>query len=538
MVEKQTIIHMYRTRGYSKRAIAKELDISRKTVYKILFEYESSLSDTDPESSLEAVLTTVSRYNSNNRQRRVITGTLKELIDECLEKNSRKRAMGLKKQCMLKKDIHEYVLTKGFSVSYPSICKYITGLEKQKSGHESRQAFIRGYYPAGESCEFDWGEVKLYLSGKLQRFHLAVFTLNHSNGRYAWLFRHQNQLAFMESHRNFFRQVKGVPAIMVYDNMRVAIREFAGDEKKPTDSLLRMSNFYRFNYRFCNIRAGWEKGHVERSVEFVRRKAFSINLHYDSIEDAQKHLLATCEKMNQQAGSVSTANKAEDFKADLAALQPHVNEMGCFQLDSYKVDKWSTICMKTSHYSVPDSLVGQMVTVKMYSEKLVILDSNNNKVAVHERIYGAGGWSVKLEHYLKTLSRKTGAVEGSLAIKQMPEKIQTLFNRHFTDKAKDFVFLVQYARDNGFTDTDIILSYEALKKRGVIKISADQIKAMMHAGSETQRQQTPLEPILLPELKAGESTHIEDASMQILLDLSRMMEGENNNKSNDYSLTN
>ncbi|WP_296946630.1 helix-turn-helix domain-containing protein [uncultured Dysgonomonas sp.] len=30
MVEKQTIIHMYRTVGYSKRAIARQLDISRK----------------------------------------------------------------------------------------------------------------------------------------------------------------------------------------------------------------------------------------------------------------------------------------------------------------------------------------------------------------------------------------------------------------------------------------------------------------------------------------------------------------------------
>jgi transposase len=52
MVKKQTLIHMYRTRGYSKRAIAKELDISRKTVHKVLSEYESSLSSTDAESSL------------------------------------------------------------------------------------------------------------------------------------------------------------------------------------------------------------------------------------------------------------------------------------------------------------------------------------------------------------------------------------------------------------------------------------------------------------------------------------------------------
>ncbi len=55
------------------------------------------------------------------------------------------------------------------------------------------------------------------------------------------------------------------------------------------------------------------------------------------------------------------------------------------------------------------------------SEKLVIL-YNNDKVAVHERICsGAKRWSVKLEHYLTTLGRKPGALNASLALKQMPE---------------------------------------------------------------------------------------------------------------------
>lgn len=84
---------------------------------------------------------------------------------------------------------------------------------------------------------------------------------------------------------------------------RVAIKEFAGVEKKPTDALLRMSNFYRFHYRFCNIRAGWEKEYVERSVEYVRRKAFSMNLYFENPEDAGRHLLATCEKINTRSVS-------------------------------------------------------------------------------------------------------------------------------------------------------------------------------------------------------------------------------------------
>lgn len=527
MVEKQTIIHMYRTCGYSKRAIARALDISRKTVHKIISEYEASLRSSDPESSLESVLTIARSYNSSTRGRRVIVGSLKELIDDCLEKNAHKRAMGLKKQCMQKKDIYEHLLEKGFRVSYASVCKYISSLEEiKKESGRSREAFIRGYYPPGESCEFDWGEVKLYISGKLLRLYMAVFTLNHSNGRYAWLFRHQNSLAFMESHRNFFRQVRGVPSLLVYDNMRVAIKEFAGVEKKPTDTLLRMSNFYRFNYRFCNVRAGWEKGHVERSVEYVRRKAFSFTMQFTSIHQAQQHLLGTCEKINGHPGSISTADKKENFAADLAALHPCINEMGCFELADYKVDKWSTISMKAVHYSVPDTLVGKIVTVKIYSEKLVILHGEN-KVAVHERIYTPGEWSVKLEHYLTTMGRKPGALDGSLALRQMPVKIQSLFNKHFTGKAKDFVLLLQYAADNNFTHNDMIEACGVLYRRGIRNVSADQIKAMMHANTE-QTDNLSTE-ISLPAIRQEDSAGIEDGAMKILLDLSKMMETENDN---------
>lgn len=103
--------------------------------------------------------------------------------------------MGLKKQCMRGKDIYELLLEKGFQISYPSVCKYIASFARYKEEAKSKEAFIRGYYPPGESCEFDWGEVKLYLDGKLQRLYIAVFTLSHSNGRYAWLFRHQESLA-------------------------------------------------------------------------------------------------------------------------------------------------------------------------------------------------------------------------------------------------------------------------------------------------------------------------------------------------------
>ena len=58
----------------------------------------------------------------------------------------------------------------------------------------------------------------------------------------AYLFRHQDNLTFMESHHNFFHDVHGVPHTMVYDNMKVAVI-LKPDGKLPTGSLTRMCTF-------------------------------------------------------------------------------------------------------------------------------------------------------------------------------------------------------------------------------------------------------------------------------------------------------
>lgn len=483
MVERQTIIHMYRVAGYSKRYISRELHISRHTVDNVLAEYEAAIGSHDSDEALSDLLTIQPKYDSSKRKPRKLTLEIKQEIDACLYKNAVKLATGLQKQRMLKKDIHIHLLSKSYSVSYATVCNYIRSQDAAKEKKKC-EAFIRLYYEPGQIVEFDWGESFLFIDGLRTKFYLAVFTFGHSNGRYAYLFRHQNMLAFMESHRNFFRDVNGVPSKMVYDNMRVAVKEFVGPgEKKPTESLLKMSGFYRFSFRFCNIRAGWEKGHVERSVEFVRRKAFCITDHFQNIQSAQDHLTQACHCINGESGSLSTADKASRLEADLSALKAFPGNMGCFEVSEYVVDKWATISLKNVHYSVPDNLVGEKLQVKIYSEKIVILNGKD-KVASHQRSYKSGDWCITLEHYLRTLLRKPGALTSSVVWHNAPDGIKKLYENHFVGESKEFVTLLIYAKEKGFSQTNIMEAYKELTKRGVKKVSSEQLKAMLHGDTK------------------------------------------------------
>ncbi len=161
---------------------------------------------------------------------------------------------------------------------------------------------------------------------------------------------------------------------MVYDNLRTAIRRFVGrQEKQATESFLKLSTYYQFRRRFCNVRQPREKGHslsrihfgMERRVEYVRRKAFASRDCFESLEQANTYLHSVCQGLNGRLQG-KEQNAAELFKKESAQLYGCPARFDCGELGECRVDKYSTICQGTNHYSVPDHLVGKRVDVRLY----------------------------------------------------------------------------------------------------------------------------------------------------------------------------
>jgi hypothetical protein len=63
---------------------------------------------------------------------------------------------------------------------------------------------------------------------------------------------------------------------------------------------------------------------------------------------------------------------------------------------------------------------------------------------------------VDFDYYIGILMKKPGALKGSVALKQMPEKMQELFRVHFAENGKDFLKLLKYCRDNKYDYKDIL----------------------------------------------------------------------------------
>ncbi len=445
MDTKQEIIRRYFREFDTIRKIARDLRINRITVKKHLTDYlqakQGTSTGTD-EQALQDYLSSPPRYDTSGRGRRKLTKEIENVILGQLEENRRKRQEGMRKQIKRKIDIWEYVLSQGQQIGYTTVCNYIREQELRQC-----EAFIKQIYLPGEECEFDWAEVKLVIAGVLRRLYLAVFTSAFGNYRYSRLYNRQDTLAFLESHNDFFKHVGGVYQEMVYDNMRIAIKDFVGrSEKTPTDALVNLSGWFGFRWRFCNVRRGNEKGHVERSVEYIRRKAFSHHDSFDTLEQAQAHLQGTNDRLNGLCNSTGKIAR-EELQKEQPSLGKYPGAMECFLTHALKVDKYATVCFGTNRYSVGDHLVGRMVEVKVYANELKFY-YNHLLICRHDRCYGQHQWIIHIDHYLKTLSRKPGALHGSVALHQAPQPIQTVYSQWFIHQPRDFIELLEFCRQH------------------------------------------------------------------------------------------
>lgn len=515
MLEVETnhqVILLFFREGLSIRKIARKLKINRRTVATRIKEYEafksSPLSDQDkPGSLLNQYLKTGSVYNSTGRRKRRLTEDIVAIIDSCLQENEAKRLDGRMKQRLKKTDIHEKILSAGHAISYSIVCEYIRTKVSQ-----FQEAFIRQGYAEGSCCEFDWAEVKINLDGKYKRYYLAVFTSAYSNYRYALLFERQDSLAFKEAHICFFEHTAGVYQQMVYDNMRVAIAQFVGrNEKIPTEALLQLSRWYQFQWRFCNMAKGNEKGHVERSVEYVRRKVFGFKDSFKSLAEAQAYLSDRVSELNARTGTDLRDSPALKLELERKGLCAHPGRMECFAGENHKVDKYATICYGTNRYSVPDHLIGKMVFAKIYSQSIKIYDANGT-LCHHNRLYERHSWQINLNHYLVTLQRKPGAVAGSIALKQAPEWVQTMYSNHFTHDARSFIELLQYCQINDIDSRQVCSCVNKLSRQFPDGVTTTHVMALL---GNQQQQEVPV--------GSNEPDPITVRSLENLVELASMM---------------
>ena len=447
LMDKSSIIKL-KEQGYSNRKVEKMLKINRKTIAKYWNEYQTNiekLNNTKDDLEIKEIqekIVAKPKYNSKNRVKRKITPefitALKNILNEELEKE---KILGTNKQALTKLQIYKLLKKQGFDVSYSSVANEIAKIK-----NSGKECFIRQDYEFGDRLEYDFGEVKLVIHGITRKHYIAVLSSPAGNFRWCYLYDNCKKEIFLDSHVRFFKMLGGVYKEIVYDNMRNVVTKFIGkNEKELNEDLVKMSIYYGFEINVTNAFSGNEKGYVEGSVKYLRNKIFAENYKFISEEAAIEYMESQLIKLNENS-------QIEEEKKHLKIAKPPLE---LANITSSVVNKYGFIQIENNFYSVPEYLVGRKVTSKIYYNKILVY-SDYELICEHKKIDGTKKISADIRHYLKTLSKKPGALKNSYALKSNPI-LRTIYNKYYIQKPKDFIQIIAENKEKSDKELEKIL---------------------------------------------------------------------------------
>ena len=447
LMDKSSIIKL-KEQGYYNRKVEKMLKINRKTIAKYWNEYQTNiekLNNTKDDLEIKEIqekIVAKPKYNSKNRVKRKITPefitALKNILNEELEKE---KILGTNKQALTKLQIYELLKKQGFDVSYSSVANEIAKIK-----NSGKECFIRQDYEFGDRLEYDFGEVKLVINGITRKYYIAVLSSPAGNFRWCYLYDNCKKEIFLDSHVRFFKMLGGVYKEIVYDNMRNVVTKFIGkNEKELNEDLVKMSIYYGFEINVTNAFSGNEKGYVEGSVKYLRNKIFAENYKFISEEAAIEYMESQLIKLNENS-------QIEEEKKHLKIAKPPLE---LANITSSVVNKYGFIQIENNFYSVPEYLVGKKVTSKIYYNKILVY-SDYELICEHKKIDGTKKISADIRHYLKTLSKKPGALKNSYALKSNPI-LRTIYNKYYIQKPKDFIQIIAENKEKSDKELEKIL---------------------------------------------------------------------------------
>ncbi len=390
--------------GESQRHIAKTMGISRNTVKKYC---EGNAVPWDRKTPV--------------RESTVLTDETIAFIQKCLDDDARE---GLKKQKHTSKRIYDRLVTEtGFTGGESTVRAKVHELR-----NEIPKAFIPLEFEPGEALQVDWGEATIYLDNVKTSINFFCGRLCYSCRPFVIAYHKQNEESFLDAFVRIFEELQGVPAKVIFDNGRVAVKEGFGKFARMQAGYTQLSAHYSFDAIFCNPAEGHEKGLVEGLVGWARRNMLVPVPRVETIAELNELLRKRCLVYEGHTVKGRPASVGVLYKQEKELLHPLPGyRFETAKCSNARVNAFSTIKFRTNSYSVPVDYTGRIVGIKGYPETVEIF-YNGNKIATHTRCFGRNQSIYHLEHYMPLLEQRKRAILNAAPVKQNipPEVLEEL----------------------------------------------------------------------------------------------------------------
>ena len=406
-VNEQNTIEQLAAQGWSRRRIAREMKVDRKTVRRYLEAAAKSPTISTPGSAPPTESKSPISTSGTSVGPDLSTATLEaetgrpSFCDPHRARIEAKVDGGLSAQ-RIYQDLAVEVAFRG---SYQSVKRFVRQLRDQQP-----QRVWRVEVQPGEEVQIDFGTGAPVVDaqGRRRPWVLRVI-LSYSRKAYSEAVFHQTTENLIRCLENALRSFGGGVKIVNLDNMRAAVQKVDWCDPELNPKLASFCRHYGCALMPCRPRTPEHKGKTERGISYLKSNALRGRT-FDSLS-AQNEFLRHWEKTVADVRIHGTTRKqvtalfAEEQKS-LLPLPPDL--FPCFQEGQRTVHRDSYVEVDKAYYSVPPEYIGQEVWARWDGREVRIFNLRWEQIKLHthlkpgqfDKVLGVGGGHGPLERQM------------------------------------------------------------------------------------------------------------------------------------------
>ena len=294
--------------------------------------------------------------------------------------------------------IHEELLALGYPGGYTVLSERVLRLRPTRV-----VAPVRRFETSpGEQGQMDYSTYDLdFTDAGRRRVYAFSYVLGYSRRQYLHFVEAQDFATTVREHIRAFAHLGGVAAMCLYDNMKVVVSGYDGDEPVYNPRFLGFAAHYGFRPIACRVRRPQTKGKVERPFGYVESSLLGGRTFRD-----REHLNETAAWWLAEVADIRIHSQTKARPIDRHAEElPRLIALPARPFDAAEVvyrtvDAEGFVVYRQNFYAVPWRLLGQSVAVRVTDEELVIHDRDFVEATRHPLFPRAvtGQRSTRKEH--------------------------------------------------------------------------------------------------------------------------------------------
>jgi transposase len=298
------------------------------------------------------------------------------------------------------------IRSRGYSGGFTILRLYVRKVRQTLA--RPREAFLRLEFEPGDVAQVDWGEFG-EVFGDGVKVHCFAMVLAYSRMVYIEFTRSEKFEEFVRCHEHAFEYFGGAPKSCWYDNLATAVTDRMGSLVRFNSRFMAYMGHHSIRPHACNVARGNEKGRVEDLIKYIRMNFWS-GREFKDFDDLQLQAILWRNQTANQREHRSTRRVVRIMfesleKEKLLGLNPVPYDTD--EIFSRYVTQDFHFQYETNRYSVPWTLVGMTVTIRVNAREIKIY-YHEKFVSSHKRSYLKNQVITTETHRAGLLERKPG----------------------------------------------------------------------------------------------------------------------------------